>query len=48
MLAEAGEITTNDFPNKQNFMNNFLFFSTISKVIRNSRVKRHEPRRGSS
>jgi hypothetical protein len=30
----------NDFPNRQNFTNNFLFFSTISKVIRNSRVKR--------
>jgi hypothetical protein len=38
----------NDFPNRQNITNDFLFFSTISKVIRNSRVKRHEPRRGSS
>jgi hypothetical protein len=34
----------NDFLNRQNFTNDFLFFSTISKVIRNSRVKRHEPR----
>jgi hypothetical protein len=33
----------NDFPNRQNFMNNFLPFSTISKVVRNSRVKRREP-----
>jgi hypothetical protein len=38
----------NDFPNKRNFTNDFLFFSTVSKVIRNSRVKRCEPRRGSS
>jgi hypothetical protein len=38
----------NDFLNRWNFMNDFLFFSTVSKVIRNSRVKRHEPRRGSS
>jgi hypothetical protein len=34
----------NDFPNRRNFMNDFLFFSTVSKVIRNSRVKRREPR----
>jgi hypothetical protein len=33
----------NDFPNRQNFMNNFLPFSTVSKVVRNSWVKRHEP-----
>jgi hypothetical protein len=38
----------NDFPNRRNFTNNFIFFSIISKVIGNSRVKRHEPRRGSS
>jgi hypothetical protein len=38
----------NGFPNRQNFTNDFLFFSTISKVIRNSWVKRREPRRGSS
>jgi hypothetical protein len=38
----------NDFLNRQNFTNDFLFFSTVSKVIRNSRVKRDEPRRGSS
>jgi hypothetical protein len=24
-----------DFPNRQNFMNDFLFFSTVSNVIRN-------------
>jgi hypothetical protein len=33
----------NDFPNRRNFTNNFLPFSTISKVVRNSRVKRREP-----
>jgi hypothetical protein len=38
----------NDFLNRRNFTNDFLFFSTVSKVIRNSRVKRHKPRRGSS
>jgi hypothetical protein len=38
----------NDFPNRRNFTNDFLFFSTVSNVIRNSRVKRREPRRGSS
>jgi hypothetical protein len=37
----------NDFPNRWNFTNDFLFFSTISNVIRNSRVKRQQPRRGS-
>jgi hypothetical protein len=30
----------NDFPNRRNFTNNFLPFSTISKVIRNSKIKR--------
>jgi hypothetical protein len=34
----------NDFLNRQIFMNDFLLFSTVSKVIRNSRVKRREPR----
>jgi hypothetical protein len=34
----------NNFLNSQNFTNNFLFFSTVLKDIRNSRVKRHEPR----
>jgi hypothetical protein len=34
----------NDFLNKQNFTNNFLFFSTVSKVTRNSRIKRRGPR----
>jgi hypothetical protein len=34
----------NDFLDKQNFTNDFLFFSIVSKVIRNSRVKRCEPR----
>jgi hypothetical protein len=38
----------NDFPNRQNVMNNFLPFSTVSKVVRNSRVKRCEPWHGSS
>jgi hypothetical protein len=38
----------NDFPNRKNFINDFLFFSTVSKVIRNSRVKRREPRWESS
>jgi hypothetical protein len=38
----------NDFPNIQNVTNGFLFFSTVSKVIGNSRVKRREPRRGFS
>jgi hypothetical protein len=38
----------NDLPNKQNFTNDFLLSSTVSKVIRNSRVKRREPRRRSS
>jgi hypothetical protein len=33
----------NDFLNRRNFTNDFLFFSTVSKVIRNSRVKRLEP-----
>jgi hypothetical protein len=36
-----------DFPNRWNFTNDFLFFSTISKVIRNSRVKRREHRQDS-
>jgi hypothetical protein len=34
----------NDFLNRRNFTNKLIFFSTVSKVIRNSRVKRHEPR----
>jgi hypothetical protein len=38
----------NDFLNRWNLTNDFLFFSTVSKVIRNSGVKRSEPRRGSS
>jgi hypothetical protein len=38
----------NDFLKSQNFTNNFIFFSTVLKDIRNSRVKRHEPRRDSS
>jgi hypothetical protein len=29
----------NDFPNRRNFTNDFLFFSTVSKVIKNSRVR---------
>jgi hypothetical protein len=33
----------NDFPNRQNLTNNFLPFSTVSKVVRNSRVKRRKP-----
>jgi hypothetical protein len=37
----------NYFPNRQNFTNNFLPLSTVSKVVRNSRVKRHEPWQGS-
>jgi hypothetical protein len=36
----------NDFLNGQNFTNDFLFFSIVSKVVRNSRVKRPEPWRG--
>jgi hypothetical protein len=38
----------NDFLNRQNFTNNFLPFSTISKVVRKSRVKRRELWWGSS
>jgi hypothetical protein len=38
----------NDFSNRRNFMSGFWFFSTISNVIRNSMVKRSEPRWGSS
>jgi hypothetical protein len=38
---------TNDFLNRRNFTNDFLFFLTVSKVIRNSRVERREPRSGS-
>jgi hypothetical protein len=30
----------NYFPNRRNITNDILFFSTVSKVIRNSRVKR--------
>jgi hypothetical protein len=33
----------NDFSNRRNFTNNFLFFSTVSEVKRNSRVKRCKP-----
>jgi hypothetical protein len=38
----------NDFLNRQNFTNDFLLFSNVLKVIRNSRVKRREPKWGSS
>jgi hypothetical protein len=47
-LLKQKKTQQNDFPNRGNFTNHFLFFSTVSRVIRNSRVERHEPRRGSS
>jgi hypothetical protein len=34
----------NDFPSRWNLTNDFLFISAVSKVIRNSRVKRRKPK----